>query len=117
MIFEEHPDETPGTKRDLAQGGLPTLTGTEAEIAQADPIRTAILVEADDILTELRSNETLTEAQADTAVHAPEQVTPWQVKEAKVALNRLRNQAEASWWIAHRSDGARALLEEFIRSA
>jgi hypothetical protein len=116
MIYEE-PGETPGTKRAITEGGLPPLIGADAELAQAREIRRRILVEADDVLTRLRSDEIITEAQVDTDIVSPRQVTVDQVHSAEYALNRLRNETQAVWWIAQSGRSAGDILAESMKAA
>jgi hypothetical protein len=109
MLFEAV-DETEGTKRTVTAGGLPELEGEIADRDRAAEIRNRILVEADDVLTRLRSDEIITEAQTDTAIVSPRQVNPAQVHAAEAALNRLRRHTDAAWWIAHADRSAADLL-------
>lgn len=114
MIFEESPDETPGTQKAVAQAGLLPLTGSAEAIAQAEAIRAQTLVDADNIITRMRSEEVLTDTDS-TIVHpttAP--VTHEQVLATQAALNRLRHQTEADWWLQNGSRGAGALLNAFM---
>ena len=115
MLFEAL-DETPGTKKTITEGGLPALVGAETEIGQAREVRSRILVEADDVLTRLRSDEIITEAQSDTAIVSPRQVSSDQVHAAEVALNRLRGQTDAAWWVANSGRTAGELLETLMIS-
>ncbi|HLJ55412.1 MAG TPA: hypothetical protein VKT77_10260 [Chthonomonadaceae bacterium] len=113
MLIETS-DETPGTKEMIAEGGLPALTGSDADLPLAHEIRTRILVEADDVLTRLRSDAVITDAQTDTAIVSPRQVTPDQVHAAQAALGRLRGVTDADWWLAQRNRSASELLEEMM---
>src|SRR4051794_34725006 len=88
--------ETDGNKRMITEGGLPELNGSPDDVEAARDVRSRILVDADDILTRLRSDETITDAQKDTAIVSPRQVTAQQVHSAEIALNRLRSQADAA---------------------
>lgn len=117
-IWPPEADETPRTPRSqeaATEAGLPALTGSGPEIAQAEPIRTALLMDADDYLTELRTNQILTEEQQDTAVMPDQPVSAEQVRAAQMALNRLRHQTDAGWWIAHRDWGVCDLLAEMAK--
>jgi len=113
MLFEPS-EETPGTKRVITEGGLPELTGEAAERASAREIRRRILIEGDDVLTRLRSDEIITEAQVDTAIVSPRQVDSGQVHAAEAALNRLRNVTDAAWWNARKSHAAGEILAEMM---
>ncbi len=113
MIFESA-GETPGTKRAITEGGLPHLTGSEHDVVRAHEIRTRILIEADDVLTRLRSDEILTEAQLDTNITAPRTVEATQVHAAEAALNRLRGQPDAAWWVGQGSRSAGDILSEMM---
>jgi len=116
MIYEE-PGETPGTKRVITEGGIPELMGTPEHKAKAGEIRTRILVEADDVLTRLRSDQIITDAQKDTAIVSPRQVTSDQVVSAETALNRLRNQDSAEWWLAQDGKRAGEILADLMNEA
>ena len=100
---------TPRTVRAIALVGLHPLTGTEEDIASADPIRTAHLIAADDLMSELRGLEAITEEHPAAAIPLKE-VTRTEVHEMQVALNRLRHQTEALWWIGHKETPTRTLL-------
>jgi len=113
MIYEE-PGDTPGTKRTISQGGLPTLIGPQPDIARAQDIRTRILVEADDVLTRLRSDEIITDAQKDTAIVSPRQVNADQVRAAEIALNKVRGETDANWWILQANRSAGEILGELM---
>jgi hypothetical protein len=113
MLFEST-GESPGTQRAMTQAGLPELTGEPADVSRADAIRTRILMEADDVLTRLRSDEILTEAQSDTDITSPRQVSEDQVHAAQVALNKIRHQADAAWWISHEESTAEQLLSHLM---
>jgi hypothetical protein len=114
MIYEE-PGETPGTKRTITEGGLPALVGSDLELARE--IRARILIEADDVLTRLRSDEIITAAQVDTDITSPRQVTGNQVHSAEIALNRLRNEMQSAWWIAQSDRSAGDILAESMKAA
>ena len=115
----EQPDTddpaTPRTIRAIALTGVPPLTGDPADVAAADGVRAARLIEADDILTELRGNQTLTEEHTAAAIPPPP-VSHAQVQQAQAALNRLRHQTEARWWLNHQNDSAQVLLDGLMDS-
>lgn len=113
-MFDEPIEETPGNKRAIATVGLPPLSGTTTDVARANEIRTRILIEADDVLTRLRSDETITEAQLDTDIVSPRQVNTEQVHAAEVALNRLRSQTDAGWWLKQADATAGSLIGELM---
>jgi hypothetical protein len=113
MIFEPV-GESAGTKRAASEIGVPDLVGSDADVSQAEAIRSRILIEADDVLTRLRSDEIITEAQVDTDIVSPRQVTDQQVHAAEVALNRLRHKSEAAWWIAQQDASAGDILSELM---
>ncbi len=113
MLFEPN-EETPGTKRTITVGGLPELSGPDTDLASALEIRTRILVEGDDVLTRLRSDEIITEAQVDTAIVSPRQVNSEQVHAAEAALNRLRGITDAAWWSARKSRTAGEILADMM---
>lgn len=115
MLFEAV-DETEGTKRTITAGGLPDLQGEIGDRDRAAEIRTRILVEADDVLTRLRSDEILTEAQSDTAIVSPRQVNPAQVHAAETALNHVRRQADAAWWIAQSDRSAAEIIAALMEN-
>lgn len=106
--------ETEGTKRTITEAALPELTGSASDVAAALEIRSRILMEGDDVLTRLRSDEIITEAQKDTAIVSPRQVTSEQVHAAQAALNRLRGNADAAWWMAQAERSAGEILGEMM---
>src|SRR5436309_2736255 len=106
--------ETEGTKRTITAGGLPELSGDGADLAAALEVRTRILMEADDVLTRLRSDEILTEAERDTAIVSPRHVSDAQVHAAEAALNRLRARTDAAWWAAQSGRTAAEILGEMM---
>ena len=110
---EDETPRSPRTIRAVALLGVLPLEGSEAAIAAATPLREARLIEADDLLTDLRTNAILTEEENDTAITAPQQITHAQVHTAQVALNRLRHQITAEWWIANQHKTTQQLLDEF----
>lgn len=93
--------------------GLPPLTGNPTDVQAAGDIRISKLIEADDLLSAMRGNEAMTEEHALAAIPPPH-VTHAQVQQTQAALNRLRHQADAAWWIAHQSHSAQALLDAFM---
>lgn len=112
-IWPPPADETPRTPRSqlaATEAGVPELTGSPEEIGHAEEVRAAILMQADDYMTQLRANQILTEEQSDTDVVPDQPVTHAQVLAAQAALNRLRHQTDANWWIAHRQDDLPSLL-------
>ena len=116
LSLPEADDTTPHSPRSIravALVGVPTLTGTEAEIAEAEPIRERLLIAADDVLTELRGGEILTEEQADTAIRVPQPISAAQVQAAQRALNQLRHQTEANWWLLQQEATAEMLLKQY----
>ena len=115
MLFEST-GESPETQRAMTEAGLPELTGQSSEVSRAHDIRTKILMEADDVLSRLRSDEIITESQSDTDIVSPRQVTDDQVHAAQMALNRIRHQSEAAWWIAHENETAAQILTRLMAS-
>jgi len=113
MLFEST-GESQGTQRAMTQAGLPELTGQPDEVGRAQAIRTRILMEADDVMTRLRSDEVITEAQSDTGIKAPRQVSEDQVHAAEMALNKVRHQTDAAWWIGHEGATAEQLLSRLM---
>ncbi|HZO90464.1 MAG TPA: hypothetical protein VFB38_19210 [Chthonomonadaceae bacterium] len=104
MPAQQSGDNLPTTTQEnITQAGLPALSGSAEQIAQAESIRTQILMRADDLVSALRAEERLFELPAP---HPPPAIG-----EVEAALQRLRNQADAAWWIAHGPDGAYKLLE------
>ncbi len=109
-------NEVPGTPRAIraiAEAGLPPLTGSSTDVQAAGDIRISKLIEADDLLSAMRGNEAMTEEHALAAIPPPH-VTHAQVQQTQAALNRLRHQADAAWWIAHQSHSAQTLLDSFM---
>ena len=104
--------ETAGTKRSITEGGLPELVGSGADAARE--IRTSILIDADDVMSRLRSDEIITEAQSDTDITSPRQVSPSQVHAAEAALNRLRGNTDAAWWLAQEARSAGDIIAEMM---
>jgi hypothetical protein len=102
----EHPEDY-SAEANITEAGLPALTGTEAEIAAAGPIRHAILMRADDEMSEIRATERLYEL--------PSPTPPRGLPLLEAALHRLRHQTGAAWWIAHRDDDLRSLLTTFMQ--
>ena len=101
---------SPRTVRAIAEAGLPALAGSPTDIETARDIRAAKLIAADDLLSALRGNEAMTEEHALAAIPPPP-VTHAQVQAAQAALNRLRHQTDAQWWIARQSHSAQELLD------
>lgn len=99
--LEEPKAET--TRENITEAALPDLVGAESEIAAAQEVRTRILMEADDLLSRLRAQERLYELPDR---NAPPGIAVW-----VAALQALRGQEDAAWWLANRDAGARALLE------
>ena len=67
LSLPDEDDSTPHTPRAIravALVGVPELTGGDADIAAASPIRERLLIAADDYLTALRGAEILTGEQA-----------------------------------------------------
>ena len=104
---------TPRTMQAITLAGLPSLEGNEAEIRVASELRVARLIEADDLLSTLRGNEAITEEHPSGAVPIPH-VTHTQVQQTQAAVNRLRHQTDARWWIDHQNETAQALLAAFF---
>ena len=104
---------SPRAIRAVALVGVPELTGAEADIAAAAPIRERLLIAADDYLTALRGDEILTTEQTDTAISVSRPVSAAEVLAAQKALNRLRHETDAAWWLARRE----ATIEETLRLA
>jgi len=115
ISIPEEDDETPRSPRAIravALAGVPELTGSETDIANAAAIRERLLIAGDDYLTALRGNEILTEEQADTALSVAQPVSAAEVLAAQQALNRLRHRTEAAWWISHQE----ATIEEALNA-
>jgi hypothetical protein len=110
---EDGTPQTGRTIRAITEAGLPPLHGAEADIAVATEIRLEKLMAADDLLTLLRSDEQETELGHMAGAKPETPVSPDDVRAAQVALNRLRHQEEATWWLAHRDHAARELLAMF----
>ena len=116
----EQPDTdepaTPRTRGAIALAGVPPLTGTPAAVESADAIRAAKLTQADEILTALRGGETLA-AEHTVAIIPPPPVSHAQVQRAQVALNRLRHQTDAQWWLTHQHTPTQTLLDDLMDAA
>lgn len=101
---------TPRTVQAIALAGLSPLSGTAEDIAVAEPIRTAQLILADELLSELRGLEAITEEHPSEAIPLPK-VTHAEVQAMQASLNRLRHRTEALWWVAHQDTPIRQLLQ------
>jgi hypothetical protein len=113
-------DGTPESERSIraiTEVGLPPLQGTEADIAAATEIRLAKLIAADDLLTMLRSDHQETDLGHMAGMQPAKPVSVDDVKRAQVALNRLRHQDDAAWWLANRDRTAQELIEMFEHDA
>ena len=104
---------TPRTIHAITLAGLSPLIGSETEIATASEIRAAKLIEADDLLSALHGNEAITEDHTVGVIPVPH-VTHTQVQHMQAAINRLRHQTDARWWIDHQAKSAQTLLEAFL---
>ncbi len=107
---------TPRTRSAIAIAGVLPLTGTPADIETADAVRADHLTRADDILTALRGGETLYEEHTVAAI-PPAPVSHAQVQRAQAALNRLRHQTDAQWWLTHQHTPTQTLLESLMEPA
>ena len=110
-------DGTPQTDRSIraiTEVGLPPLRGTEADVATAVEIRLAILIAADDVLTDMRSDEQETALGPMAGMQPTQPTSRADVHAAQTALNRLRHQDDATWWLANRDRAARELIEMFL---
>lgn len=110
-------EETPGAKRTVTHAGLPPLSGAAELAQQAEEIRMRILVEADDVLSRLRSDATQTVSEADTGPLTERHVTHDQVVSAQRALAHLRAETSSAWWIANESSSAGELLSNLMIAA
>ncbi len=78
---------------------LPTLTGSEKQIAWAEDIRSKALVE-------------LQPLEAKVAAH-PEQTHP-NIIELKSGIALLKAVADAKWWIDHRDYGIQTMMRDLL---
>jgi hypothetical protein len=78
------------------------LRGTEDEIA------------ADDLLTQLRTDEQETELGHMAGAQPQTPVSKDEVRSEQIALNRLRHQDDAAWWLEQRDRAIKELLEMFL---
>jgi len=109
-------DATPQTGRAIraiTEVGLPPLRGTEADIAAAAGIRLDRLIAADDLLTGMRTDEQETELGHMAGATPAKPVSPDDVRRAQTALNRLRHQDDAAWWLANGDRTAEELIAVF----
>jgi hypothetical protein len=109
-------DATPATERSIraiTEVGLPPLRGMAADIAAAHEIRLAKLIAADDLLTQLRNDEQETELGHMAGAQPSAPVSRQEVQEAQAALNRLRHQDDAAWWLAQNDRSVQELLALF----
>lgn len=89
--------------------GLPALVGSEKQIAWATTIRATLLAEIDALIADWRARGRkvgYSDADLDAAPAAQQQAA---------LLTTLRAQTEARYWIDHRSDTARTLLQAAAR--
>jgi hypothetical protein len=110
---EDATPETGRTIRAITEVGLPALQGDEAAIAEAAEIRLAKLMAADDLLSALRTDKQETELGHMAGARPEKPVSAEEVRAAQTALNRLRHQEDAGWWLAQRDRTARELLAMF----
>lgn len=106
--------ETERSIRAVTEVGLPPLRGTEADITAAQEIRLDVLVAADDVLTQLRTAVQETDLGTMSANPPRVPISKDVVKSAQVALNSLRHQDDAAWWLSHRDESPRVLLQLFM---
>lgn len=109
-------DATPRTERAMraiTEAGLPGLRGAPPDLEAASEVRLAKLMEADDVMTALRTAEQQTELGGDSAIQPETPVSDADVRAAQAALNRLRHQQDAAWWLAHQDRSARELMALF----
>lgn len=106
---QEHPGRTMAQR--VTQAGLPALIGTAEEIAAAEPIRSRLLMAADERLSQLRSDRNEYAAHTVEAIPTPA-VMPGQVIMSETALRHLRHQVSAAWWLGHQHSDLAELLEE-----
>ncbi len=65
----------------------------------------------------LCTDEIITEAQSDTDITSPRQVSPGHVHAAEAALNRLRGNTAAAWWLAQKARSAGEIIAEMMLEA
>jgi hypothetical protein len=93
-------DELSSLRYVTAMSGLPALTGVSPTIEQARTIRVDLLIGVSDIIASLRQEvETGGVPRAD-------------LNSALVALQQLRDETPAVWWVAHRDTDPNRLLQE-----
>lgn len=84
-----------------AAAGLPSLTGSEKQIAWAESIRSKFLTELDGLVAKLSPAPELSEVAAG------------EIRDAIVLLaNEPRQQSEARWWIDNRNRSAKLWFGE-----
>src|SRR5579862_4455591 len=105
--------ETERSIRAITEVGLPSLRGTEADIGEAAALRLDKLIAADDLMTELRTEEQQAELDQQDAPNGRRTELATAVHRAQTALNHLRHQDDAAWWLMQRDRTARELLEMF----
>jgi hypothetical protein len=105
--------ETERSIRAITEVGLPVLVGTPEDVDAAAVVRLDKLRAADDLLTELRVSEREGEVAHAVSVSSSPAVSVAEVQRAQEALNHLRHQQDAAWWLANRDRTARELLDAF----
>lgn len=83
-----------------AAANLPALTGSEKQIAWAESIRFKIITELDTLGAQAKAQIDSGKASADDP----------NVIQCLAAMDYIRNQTKASWWIDHRTMSARSLV-------
>lgn len=113
MQNEPRNDELTYAER-VTAAGLRGLTDESEMTEHAAEIRLRALSAADDLLTAIRSDRTLTDSEVDTAVRAPVQVLRSDLQAASSALRRLRQITDAGWWI---ENGDRPIADLLVEAA
>lgn len=90
---------------------LPELGGAPMEVRAAAEIRKRILNEADDVLSAVRENEILSNQNRDPAL-----LGGMAIVEAERALQRLRRQSSAAWWLAQERRSAQDVLVDLLHN-
>lgn len=114
MDFPDISEERRGVKKTLTEGGLPELTGAPEEIEAAEPIRSRALIAADDLLTDLRAREAEHEERSHSFRDPNPRPPDPQVHSAQAALNRLRHETSAAWWLQQAQRTPQELLTQML---
>lgn len=84
-----------------AQAGLVALSGTEKQVAWANTIRLEKLAEIDKTVAEIKASP-----------RSATEIGQRNMAKLDTILDAIRTKESASWWIDHRHDSARYILQD-----